>query len=183
MKLGVGLLWAVFASSCGPVKGYPGPELPVSELVRVSAPAADNVRFHVLDMDGRSFSSAIQVLPGKHRLYAFYSIRGIGKNCSMDRLGEESPVLSSTDEERCRERNPTDPTGCRLEWMKKPMELRCDYPHSQYSCSLQTTIPEPGYYQIRVGSSDDILELVGPGGRSQFVCVFDRSWWEREKMR
>ena len=181
---GAAVFWAITCAGCGPVKGYPGPERPVSQLLTISTQGSDNVRFSIASVDRISFGlGSIQSLPGEHSLEVEYSVRGIGRNCAMDRLYENSVVGGPTDEERCLKRNPSDSVRCSLKSLEKPMELRCDYPYVLYKCWTKAVLSDPGRYELLVSPSTERLLLVGGKIKRAFDCNVLRAWSEREKMR
>ena len=87
MRIGFFLIAGAFLclilTSCSPVKGYEGPELPDEQIALVTyATPTDSVVVQSASMNGISFSSAgIKILPGTHRFTMNVVVKDPPDNC------------------------------------------------------------------------------------------------------
>jgi len=178
-----GVYLLLIGGGCGPIKGYPGPEVPATRLVTVTTSSSEGIEFSRVRIDGIHFSPrSIQVLPGEHTIHVLYSARSESRNCGMDREYDNNPQQRSAEEERCQKKNPDNSSLCTSSWMTEKMELKCDYLRTSYDCLLQGAIEEPGVYTVSVHSTGEILELSGRQKTLRFECLTTDSRWQREKM-
>jgi hypothetical protein len=168
---------------CGPIKGYPGPELPSSQLVTIATSTSTTGDLTYTDVDGISFANrSVQVLPGRHTLNTRFTDYGTGENCGMDRRFDDCPACRENREASCRQRNPDNPSLCNS-YLTEEMHVMCDYVHTSYSCWIEATLSRPGSYLISVAHASDQVRLTGPNLDIPFRCSFDTRSIHRERMR
>jgi hypothetical protein len=170
-------------SGCGPIKGYPGPDRPSFELVTIATSSTSARNLTLCEVDGIAFAARpVQILPGHHLLRTQLKKFGIGENCGMDRELDNCPTCRQTREAHCRRDNPNDPALCSSLWQREEMHVMCDYEHLSFDCSLETTISEPGIYEISVTQESDGVRLTGAALDVPFRCSYLGRTLHRERM-
>ncbi|MFN4897193.1 MAG: hypothetical protein ACK5GN_05355 [Pseudomonadota bacterium] len=100
------LAYGVLASGCSPLKGYPGPERPDSEVTIVK-PAGDyDALFGTASIDGVTFTTwGIAVLPGKHEVRLVWRFKGDPRNCEkyteLDQIGYSNCLARDEKDRNC----------------------------------------------------------------------------------
>jgi hypothetical protein len=169
---------------CGPIKGYPGPEMSKSEIVTISASNVSSGSLNEAYIDEISFvRRAAQVLIGRHTIKTLFIRRGYPENCGMDRELDNCHACREARKASCTRSNRDDPDLCNSLWQSEEMHVMCDYINSSYECSLEVTIFHPGEYIITAPPDRDHLRLTGPDLDVPLQCTLVGTSLHRERLR
>ena len=100
------VLITLFLQGCSPVKGYPGPELPETQISAIFLNYdSDTAEINQAGIEGTAFGAAgIHVLPGKHLFDMEITVKEQADNCysypQMDDYGYDS-CLRKKDHGKC----------------------------------------------------------------------------------
>jgi hypothetical protein len=178
------VLVSVIFCGCGPIKGYPGPEISSDQLVTISVANANSGTLSDSSIDGTLFAyRAVRVLVGRHKIKTLLSRRGAPENCGMEREFDNCYSCREARETSCRENNRDNPEICSSLWQSEEMHVMCDYHYSSFECGLDAMIVEPGRYVITVLPESDDVRLTGPNLNLPFQCTPVGTSLHRERMR
>lgn len=169
-------------SACGPIQGYPGPELPPERIATIKKQGDIYQTF----VDGQSFTGrGITVLPGRHRLETTRRAVGEGYDC---RRSEE---FDSYGYESCRDRRDEairdhkDPPSCSVS-SYTTVYHDCYYDYARHFCQADVTLKAGQLYFVK----DHVRNFdVNPmyfsnqaGGEAVTLsCKFDSKWTNYER--
>lgn len=184
MRAGILSLLICVLSSCGPIKAYPGNELPLSQVAVVTTSCMGESSLHHLRLDGTEFCFRdIAVLPGTHRFEVGREDRSAPFDCYTRDEFDSSGYASCRDDREEDIRKDRSPRDCYESDYHHDVTY-CTVTHTYYRCTLDTGLDAGKTYEVGTFSYGDTVKLRRKGEYEPcgiFDCLYSSTEDKFEK--